>query len=202
MNLTGEQWGVMNETGSYPGQPWLWLYTLWYQVPGFIHLGERRHDRRLHDRPGHAPAAGRALHSGPARHPAADPGTPADLAQVGRRRPGHGTPPRPGSPARSAPPPPTRPRGEGPGEPAAGPLTLSSSGHTRGGVHRVLGRRPIGEKRVHAGGGLCGSHRSSEGGLPFSQLSPLPRCAAQGPTAWQEGPKAAGGYRAHQPGWL
>ena len=24
----------MNETGSYPGQPWLWLYTLWYQVPG------------------------------------------------------------------------------------------------------------------------------------------------------------------------
>jgi hypothetical protein len=35
MNLTGEQWGVMNETGSYPGQPWLWLYTLWYQVPRF-----------------------------------------------------------------------------------------------------------------------------------------------------------------------
>jgi hypothetical protein len=34
-NLTGAQWGVMNETGSYPGQPWLWLYTLWYQVPGF-----------------------------------------------------------------------------------------------------------------------------------------------------------------------
>jgi hypothetical protein len=33
--LTGSQWGVMNETGSYPGQPWLWLYTLWYQVPGF-----------------------------------------------------------------------------------------------------------------------------------------------------------------------
>ena len=34
-HLTGEQWGVMNETGSFPGQPWLWLYTLWYQVPGF-----------------------------------------------------------------------------------------------------------------------------------------------------------------------
>ncbi|MCU1494498.1 MAG: hypothetical protein JWO62_2262 [Acidimicrobiaceae bacterium] len=33
-HLTGSQWGVMNETGSYPGQPWLWLYTLWYQVPG------------------------------------------------------------------------------------------------------------------------------------------------------------------------
>ena len=35
MNLSGAQWGVMNETGSYPGQPWLWLYTLWYQVPGW-----------------------------------------------------------------------------------------------------------------------------------------------------------------------
>ncbi len=35
MNLSGTQWGVMNETGSYPGQPWLWLYQLWYQLPGF-----------------------------------------------------------------------------------------------------------------------------------------------------------------------
>jgi hypothetical protein len=35
LHLTGSQLGVMNETGSYPGQPWLWLYTLWYQVPGF-----------------------------------------------------------------------------------------------------------------------------------------------------------------------
>jgi hypothetical protein len=34
-NLSGGQWGVMNETGGYPGQPWLWLYTLWYQVPSF-----------------------------------------------------------------------------------------------------------------------------------------------------------------------
>jgi hypothetical protein len=34
-HLTGSQWGVLNETGSYPGQPWLWLYQLWYQVPGF-----------------------------------------------------------------------------------------------------------------------------------------------------------------------
>ncbi len=35
LHLLGTQWGVMNETGSYPGQPWLWLYDLWYQVPGF-----------------------------------------------------------------------------------------------------------------------------------------------------------------------
>lgn len=34
-HLYGTQWGVMNESGSYPGQPWLWLYTLWYQVPSF-----------------------------------------------------------------------------------------------------------------------------------------------------------------------
>jgi hypothetical protein len=32
-HLQGNQWGMMNETGSYPGQAWLWLYTLWYQVP-------------------------------------------------------------------------------------------------------------------------------------------------------------------------
>jgi hypothetical protein len=32
-HLQGSQWGMMNETGSYPGQAWLWLYTLWYQVP-------------------------------------------------------------------------------------------------------------------------------------------------------------------------
>jgi len=31
-HLTGDEWGMMNETGSYPGQVWLWLYTLWYQV--------------------------------------------------------------------------------------------------------------------------------------------------------------------------
>jgi hypothetical protein len=34
-NLTGSQWGVMNETGRYPGQAWLWLYTMWYQVAPF-----------------------------------------------------------------------------------------------------------------------------------------------------------------------
>ena len=34
-HLTGNQWGMMNETGLYPGQTWLWLYTLWYQLPPF-----------------------------------------------------------------------------------------------------------------------------------------------------------------------
>lgn len=34
-NLLGSQWGVMNETGNYPGQAWLWLYTLFYQIPPY-----------------------------------------------------------------------------------------------------------------------------------------------------------------------
>ena len=34
-HLLGAQWGMMNETDSYPGQAWLWLYTFWYQVPPF-----------------------------------------------------------------------------------------------------------------------------------------------------------------------
>ncbi len=34
-HLLGPQWGMMNETGSYPGQTWLWLYTFWYQIKPF-----------------------------------------------------------------------------------------------------------------------------------------------------------------------
>jgi hypothetical protein len=34
-HLSGDQWGMMNETGNFPGQAWLWLYTMWYQVPPF-----------------------------------------------------------------------------------------------------------------------------------------------------------------------
>jgi hypothetical protein len=34
-NLAGDQWGMMNEVGNYPGQPWMWLYTFWYQVKPF-----------------------------------------------------------------------------------------------------------------------------------------------------------------------
>lgn len=35
LNLQGNQWGVMNETGNYPGQAWLWLYSLFYQIPPY-----------------------------------------------------------------------------------------------------------------------------------------------------------------------
>ena len=34
-HLGGDQWGMMNETGNYPGQPWMWLYTFWYQIKPF-----------------------------------------------------------------------------------------------------------------------------------------------------------------------
>lgn len=34
-HLGGDQWGVMNETGSWPGQAWLWLFSLWYQIEPF-----------------------------------------------------------------------------------------------------------------------------------------------------------------------
>ena len=34
-HLQGNQWGVMNETGRYPGQAWLWLFSMWYQIPPY-----------------------------------------------------------------------------------------------------------------------------------------------------------------------
>ena len=34
-HLLGSQWGMMNESGNFPGQAWLWLYTFWYQIPPF-----------------------------------------------------------------------------------------------------------------------------------------------------------------------
>ncbi|ASN53442.1 hypothetical protein [Sinomonas sp. R1AF57] len=37
-HLTGDQWGMMNETGNYPGQSWLWLFSFWYQIPPFTGL--------------------------------------------------------------------------------------------------------------------------------------------------------------------
>jgi hypothetical protein len=49
-NLSGSQWGMMNETGQYPGQSWLWLYTMWYQVwpftsdTGFLGLSAHNAD--------------------------------------------------------------------------------------------------------------------------------------------------------------
>ncbi len=33
--LGNPQWGIMNETDSWPGQVWLWLYAFWYQIKPF-----------------------------------------------------------------------------------------------------------------------------------------------------------------------
>ncbi len=38
-HLGGDQWGMMNETGNYPGQAWLWLFTFWYQIEPFKSSG-------------------------------------------------------------------------------------------------------------------------------------------------------------------
>jgi hypothetical protein len=34
-HLLGSMWGIMNESGQYPGQAWLFPYTIWYQLPPF-----------------------------------------------------------------------------------------------------------------------------------------------------------------------
>lgn len=35
LHLSGDQWGMMNETGNYPGQSWLWLFSAFYQIGPF-----------------------------------------------------------------------------------------------------------------------------------------------------------------------
>ncbi len=35
LNMLGENWGVIKETGNYPGAVWLWYYTLLYQIPPY-----------------------------------------------------------------------------------------------------------------------------------------------------------------------
>ncbi|HEY3436159.1 MAG TPA: hypothetical protein VGK35_00610 [Actinotalea sp.] len=34
-NLQGNTWGMMNETGNFPGQQWLAPFSLWYNLPFF-----------------------------------------------------------------------------------------------------------------------------------------------------------------------
>lgn len=35
LNMLGNEWGVIKETGDYPGAVWLWYYTLLYQIPPY-----------------------------------------------------------------------------------------------------------------------------------------------------------------------
>lgn len=39
LNMTGDQWGIIKETGNYPGAVWLWFFTLLYQIPPFNTFG-------------------------------------------------------------------------------------------------------------------------------------------------------------------
>lgn len=34
-HLQGNTWGMMNGVNNYPGQPWLWWSSVWYQLPLF-----------------------------------------------------------------------------------------------------------------------------------------------------------------------
>ncbi len=36
LDMSGNQWGIIKETGNYPGAVWLWFYTLLYQIPPFV----------------------------------------------------------------------------------------------------------------------------------------------------------------------
>ena len=80
-HLLGDQWGMMNETGSYPGQVWLWLYTFWYQIEPFkssenadalIFALDGAAQPRLHLH---------SVHPWPPRPAAAPRSPPADLAR-------------------------------------------------------------------------------------------------------------------------
>jgi hypothetical protein len=62
-HLDGTQWGVMNETGSYPGQP-LALHLV-VSGSGLRQLRQRRPDRRLSHGGSHCPPPRRSVHSGP-----------------------------------------------------------------------------------------------------------------------------------------
>jgi hypothetical protein len=33
LDLTGPQWGIVHETGNYPGAWWVWPYAIWYHIP-------------------------------------------------------------------------------------------------------------------------------------------------------------------------
>ena len=73
---------MMNETGNYPGQPWMWLYTFWYQVKPFSTSDNADAQvwalMMLLTLRADVPA----VHPRPALDPPLDPGPPADLARL------------------------------------------------------------------------------------------------------------------------
>ena len=72
---------MMNETGSYPGQVWLWLYTFWYQIKPFSTSANA--DILVMAMMGVLSLVSDPdpVHPRRSRHPAPDPDLPADLAR-------------------------------------------------------------------------------------------------------------------------
>ncbi len=81
-HLLGEQWGLMNETGSYPGQPWLWLYALWYQVEPIEASPNADIQVLLDDGPAQPRVHLHPLHPRHQRPAAQDPDLQADLERA------------------------------------------------------------------------------------------------------------------------
>jgi len=80
--LGGDHWGMVNSSGSFPGQFWLTGFSFWYQVDPFQEFEQRRRSglRRAWD-----PDAGRhipAMDTGPALGAPAAPPPPPDLVAV------------------------------------------------------------------------------------------------------------------------
>ena len=67
---------MMNEVGNAPGQPWMWLYTFWYQMPPFSTSDNADAQIWAPDdaADGRAPAG--SVHPGPSLDPPADPDSP------------------------------------------------------------------------------------------------------------------------------
>ncbi len=81
-HLSGDQWGMMNETGSFPGQAWLWLYTLWYQVPPLNNSANARPAGLGHHDDADPGSGVAPLHPWAALDPPLDSGVPPDLASA------------------------------------------------------------------------------------------------------------------------
>ena len=183
--LGGDQWGMMNEVGNYPGQPWMWLYTFWYQVKPFS--TSENADAQvwmlmmgLTLAPDVAAVDPRA-----ALHPALDPRPPADLARplpapahlstrrrTPRRAPRRGTDRGPTTPpeadagrssSRSGPGP-FRSRA-GSGRPPRWPGRSARSGGSTLGAdllrQRAAGAEPAAGRRVDGAGQLAAERRRS-----------------------------------------
>jgi hypothetical protein len=80
-HLGGDQWGMMNETGNYPGQPWMWLYTFLVSDQTVLHIGQRRRPGLESNGGAHPRTRPAALHPRPAIPTPTPRGAPPHLAR-------------------------------------------------------------------------------------------------------------------------